>query len=79
MVETVPDVFLVGGQLGFLRNQSAVYVPECVTPLTHQLARLLHKNVRTCTFPLRVVVREDLPDVWERQCTCTQRILMSLL
>ena len=66
MVEASPDVLLVWRQLWFLSDQCAVDVADVVPPFPHQVASLLHKDVRACALPLGVIVREDLADVWQR-------------
>mmetsp|Transcript_864 Transcript_864/g.2818 ORF Transcript_864/g.2818 Transcript_864/m.2818 type:complete len:209 (+) Transcript_864:296-922(+) len=46
-----------------LRDDRAVHVSDLVPGLAHQPARLGHEHVRRAPLPLRVVIREQLPDV----------------
>jgi hypothetical protein len=61
----------MGGQLGLLSDKGAVDVSDAVAFVTHELACLFHKAVRTGSSPLWICVGEYLSDIRQGQRPCS--------
>jgi hypothetical protein len=70
--QATPDVLLVWGKLGLLGNDGAINVSQHVSTFLHEFAGFLDEYVGARAFPLRIIVREYLPYVRQRQSTCGQ-------